>query len=48
MHIIGEGSLFNKFTAMLDNLYVMFIKEITVYHKLKVDRDQRGDDLRIK
>lgn len=33
---------------MLDNLYIMFLKEITVYHKLKVDREKKGDDLRLK
>ncbi len=48
MHIIREGSLYNRFVAMLDNLYMAFMKEITVYHKLKVEKEMDYEDSRLK
>ena len=46
--VMGEGSLYNRFSVMLDNLYSMFLREITVYYKLRVDREQKEEDQRIK
>jgi hypothetical protein len=46
--VMGEGSLYNRFLIMLDNLYSMFLREITVYYKLRVNREQTEEDQRIK